>query len=153
MSAQQMWEARTSGPKRAEAPASVQAVGASENAQSETMHIPKNTLVEHSEDSTGTRPTGSGIRSLPRRVNPNDGRFIRAVVAGTAVAGLVAFSISFAALYEVAAWLGLPPFMHRAVPVFIDLAILVYAGSVLVHESRGEPARASEAHWVSFRSN
>ena len=143
MSAQQMWEARTSGPKRAEAPASGQAVGASENAQSETVHIPKNTLVEHSKDSTGARPTGSGIRTLPRRVNPNDGRFIRAVVAGTAVAGLVAFSISFAALYEVAAWLGLPPFMHWAVPVFIDLAILVYAGSVLVHESRGESARAS----------
>ena len=143
MSAQQMWEARTSGPKRAEAPSSGQAVGASENAQSETVHIPKNTLVEHSKDSTGARPTGSGIRSLPRRVNPNDGRFIRAVVAGTAVAGLVAFSISFAALYEVAAWLGLPPFMHWAVPVFIDLAILVYAGSVLVHESRGESARAS----------
>lgn len=143
MSVQQMWEARTSGPKRAEAPASVQAVGASENTQSETVHIPKNTLVEHLKDSTGARPTGSGIRSLPRRVNPNDGRFIRAVVAGTAVAGLVAFSISFAALYEVAAWLGLPPFMHWAVPVFIDLAILVYAGSVLVHESRGESARAS----------
>lgn len=143
MTAQQMWEARTSGPKRAEAPASGQAVGASENAQSETVHIPKNTLVEHSKDSTGARPTGSGIRALPRRVNPNDGRFIRAVVAGTAVAGLVAFSISFAALYEVAAWLGLPPFMHWAVPVFIDLAILVYAGSVLVHESRGESARAS----------
>lgn len=107
------------------------------------MHIPKNTLVEHSKGSTGTWPTGGGIRSLPRRVNPNDGRFIRAVVAGTAVAGLVAFSISFAALYEVAAWLGLPPFMHWAVPVFIDLAILVYAGSVLVHESRGESARAS----------
>ena len=143
MSAQQMWEARTFGPKRAEAPSSGQAVGASENAQSETVHIPKNTLVEHSKDSTGARPTGSGIRALPRRVNPNDGRFIRAVVAGTAVAGLVAFSISFAALYEVAAWLGLPPFMHWAVPVFIDLAILVYAGSVLVHESRGESARAS----------
>ena len=45
MSAQQMWEARTSGPKRAEAPSSGQAVGASENAQSETVHIPKNTLV------------------------------------------------------------------------------------------------------------
>lgn len=39
MSAQQMWEARTSGPKRAEAPSSGQAVGASENAQSETVHI------------------------------------------------------------------------------------------------------------------
>ncbi|MCV7726495.1 DUF2637 domain-containing protein [Micrococcus luteus] len=143
MSAQQMWDARTLEAEKAESPSSGPAVGDSWGARSEAMHFPKNTVAEHSQTSTGGPARGEGVRSLPRRVNPNDGRFIRAVVAGTAVAGLVAFSISFAALYEVAAWLGLPAFMHWAVPVFIDLAILVYAGSVLVHESRGESARAS----------
>ncbi|MGP9584994.1 DUF2637 domain-containing protein [Micrococcaceae sp. AOP34-BR2-30] len=73
-----------------------------------------------------------------KRINPDDGRFIRFVVAGVVIAGVVAFAISFAALYEVAEWLGLPPFMWWTVPVFIDLAILVYAASVLVHKARGE---------------
>jgi len=74
----------------------------------------------------------------PKRIDPDSGLFIRVVVAGVIVAGLVAFAISFVALYSVAEWLGLPPWMWWAVPVFIDLAILVYAGLVLVHKSRGE---------------
>ncbi|MGM7670243.1 DUF2637 domain-containing protein [Microbacterium sp. A93] len=86
----------------------------------------------------------------PRRINPDDGRFIRAVVAGVVVAGVVAFAISFTALYEVAGWLGLPPFMWWAVPVFIDLAILVYAASVLVHKARGERTLASWAALGTF---
>ena len=60
-----------------------------------------------------------------RRVNPDDGRFIRLVVGGVVIAGVVAFAISFSALYQVAEWLGIPPYMWWAVPVFIDLAILV----------------------------
>ena len=74
----------------------------------------------------------------PKRIDPDSGLFIRVVVTGVIVAGLVAFAISFVALYSVAEWLGLPPWMWWAVPVFIDLAILVYAGLVLVHKSRGE---------------
>lgn len=35
-----------------------------------------------------------------RRVNPDDGRFIRLVVGGVVIAGVVAFAISFSALYE-----------------------------------------------------
>lgn len=93
----------------------------------------------------GISVSGSDITTHPhraartaKRINPDDGRFIRLVVAGVVIAGVVAFAISFAALYEVAEWLGLPPFMWWAVPVFIDLAILVYAASVLVHKARGE---------------
>lgn len=141
MSAQQPWGLHVVGAGYDEAPTNGQEVGDFANARVETMHLASDTRTEH-EQATTAAPAGA-VRGLTRRVNPNDGRFIRAVVAGTAVAGLVAFSISFAALYEVAAWLGLPPFMYWAVPVFIDLAILVYAGSVLVHESRGESARAS----------
>ena len=141
MSAQQQWGLHVVGAGHDEAPTNGQEVGDFAQARVEAMHLASDTRTEHKQASTGA--PGGGVRGLARRVNPNDGRFIRAVVAGTAVAGLVAFSISFAALYEVAAWLGLPPFMYWAVPVFIDLAILVYAGSVLVHESRGESARAS----------
>jgi hypothetical protein len=86
----------------------------------------------------------------PRRIDPDDGRFIRLVVVGVALAGVVAFAISFTALYEVAGWLGLPPFMWWAVPVFIDLAILVYAASVLVHKARGERTLASWAALGTF---
>ncbi len=86
----------------------------------------------------------------PRRIDPDDGRFIRLVVVGVALAGVVAFAISFTALYEVAGWLGLPPFMWWAVPVFIDLAILVYAASVLVHKARGEQTLASWAALGTF---
>jgi hypothetical protein len=86
----------------------------------------------------------------PKRINPDDGRFIRLVVAGVVIAGLVAFAISFTALYEVAEWLGIPPFMWWAVPVFIDLAILVYAASVLVHKARGEQTWPSWAALATF---
>ncbi|QCU77998.1 DUF2637 domain-containing protein [Citricoccus sp. SGAir0253] len=85
-----------------------------------------------------------------RRIDPDDGRFIRLVVGGVVLAGVVAFAISFTALYEVASWLGLPPSMWWAVPVFIDLAILVYAASVLVHKARGERTLASWAALGTF---
>lgn len=93
---------------------------------------------------------GTSEATAPKRVNPDDGRFIRLVVGGVVIAGLVAFAISFTALYEVAEWLGIPPFMWWAVPVFIDLAILVYAASVLVHKARGEQTWPSWAALGTF---
>ncbi|MEO9246792.1 DUF2637 domain-containing protein [Citricoccus nitrophenolicus] len=107
-------------------------------------------------DAVDARKASSWLRdratesTVPRRINPDDARFIRLVVAGVVVAGVVAFAISFTALYEVAGWLGLPPFMWWAVPVFIDLAILVYAASVLVHKARGERTLASWAALGTF---
>ncbi|MGO2524782.1 MAG: DUF2637 domain-containing protein [Brevibacterium aurantiacum] len=78
-------------------------------------------------------------------MNPDDHRFVRLITIGVAFAGLVAFAISFVALMEVASWLGLPEWMHWAVPAFIDTAILVYAGSILIHKTRGEKTWQS---WV-----
>lgn len=89
--------------------------------------IPQNT--------TGTVDPAGKQRS---RINPDSPIFIRVVVTGIVIAGLVAFAISFVSLYAVAEWLGLPVWMWWAVPVFIDLAILVYAALVLVHKARGE---------------
>lgn len=99
-------------------------------------------IVDAQEVGSGGRGRVTSMQR-PRRIDPDDGRFIRLVVVGVLVAGVVAFAISFTALYEVAGWLGLPPFMWWAVPVFIDLAILVYAASVLVHKARGERTLAS----------
>src|SRR5699024_3346174 len=73
----------------------------------------------------------------PKRVNPDSGVFIRVVMTGVAIAGLVAFAIRFVALYSVAEWLGLPPWVWWAVPVFIAFAFLVYAVLGLLHTARG----------------
>src|SRR5699024_9122208 len=83
----------------------------------------------------------------PKRINPDSRVFLRVVVGGVFVAGLVAFAISFVALYSVAEWLGLPSWMWWAVPVFIDLAVLVYAWLVLVHRARSEQTWPS---WVAL---
>ncbi|WP_350270819.1 DUF2637 domain-containing protein [Brevibacterium sp. CBA3109] len=84
------------------------------------------------------------------RINPDDHRFVRLITIGVAFAGLVAFAISFVALMEVASWLGLPSWMHWAVPAFIDTAILVYAGSILIHKTRGEKTWQSWALLAAF---
>lgn len=95
-------------------------------------------------ESTGehqaTRSAGtiSASRARSSRMNPDDPKFIRIITLGVAFAGLVAFAISFVTLMEVASWLGLPKWMNWSVPAFIDTAILVYAGSVLIHKTRGE---------------
>lgn len=84
------------------------------------------------------------------RINPDDHRFVRLITIGVAFAGLVAFAISFVALMEVASWLGLPEWMHWAVPAFIDTALLVYAGSILIHKTRGEKTWQSWALLAAF---
>src|SRR5699024_1343201 len=86
----------------------------------------------------------------PKRMNPDSGLFIRVVVTGVIVAGLVAFAISFVALYSVAEWLGLPPWMWWAVPVLIDLALSVYAGLLLVHKPPAECSWPSSVAFGSF---
>ena len=95
---------------------------------------------KHGDDHTTrhARPASSPATPTSSRINPDDPRFIRSIAVGVAFAGLVAFAISFVALMEVAAWLGLPAWMHWSVPAFIDTGILVYAGSVLIHKARGE---------------
>lgn len=96
---------------------------------------------QHSKQSVTEEFSTPGTRATAaksKRINPDSGLFIRVVMGGVMVAGLVAFAISFVSLYQVAEWLGLPPWMWWAVPTFIDLAILVYAGLVLVHQARGE---------------
>lgn len=101
----------------------------------------------HTVESNATTAESTVPTSEPKRINPDSRVFLRVVVGGVFVAGLVAFAISFVALYSVAEWFRLPPWMWWAVPVFIDLAILVYAGLVLVHKARGEQTWPS---WVAL---
>lgn len=99
---------------------------------------PQPSLIETGLELAVPKPSSAPPRT-GHRINPDDRRFIIMVTVGTISAGLVAFIISFVALMEVASWLGLPRWMHWAIPAFIDVAILVYAASVLVHKARGEP--------------
>lgn len=97
--------------------------------------------------------TGNVERTMAKsRINPDDPKFVWTITAGVAFAGIVAFSISFVALMEVAGWLGLPTWMRWAVPAFIDSAILVYAGSVLIHKARGEKTGMSWLMLALFTS-
>lgn len=101
--------------------------------------------IQRQEQATPNESTTAVHTGPKSRINPDDHRFVRLITIGVAFAGLVAFAISFVALMEVASWLGLPEWMHWAVPAFIDTAILVYAGSILIHKTRGEKTWQS---WV-----
>lgn len=114
------------------------------NNEQQSTENPTPAVAEVSISAPTAHPPRSG-----HRINPDDRRFIVLVTVGTIIAGLVAFAISFVALMEVAAWLGLPFWMHWAIPAFIDVAILVYAASVLVHKARGEPTWKS---WIMLGS-
>lgn len=111
------------------------AIAVAEGTDKPTVQTHKFIESVNEQDSTGSVDPTWKHQS---RINPDSRFFIRLVVAGVVIAGLVAFSISFVSLYAVADWLGLPVWMWWAVPIFIDLAILVYAALVLVHRARGE---------------
>lgn len=109
----------------------------------ETTALPESharAITESTGEDHSTRSEASSAPSRARssRINPDDPKFIRMITLGVAFAGLVAFAISFVTLMEVASWLGLPRWMNWSVPAFIDTGILVYAGSVLIHKTRGE---------------
>lgn len=115
-----------------------------EVAQPENHARATSRLLRH--DQVTPNEATTAVNTGPKsRINPDDHRFVRLITIGVAFAGLVAFAISFVALMEVASWLGLPEWMHWAVPAFIDTAILVYAGSILIHKTRGEKTWQS---WV-----
>ena len=109
-----------------------------ETTQKESLHMGGSNSQGHSMPAEPPASKPLSVR-VSQRINPDDHRFVRLIVIMTVIAGLVAFAISFVAIMEVAAWMGLPVWMHWAIPAFIDVAILTYAGAVLVQKSRGEP--------------
>lgn len=61
------------------------------------------------------------------------------VVAVVLVAVLMisSFTVSFAGIYQVAAFMGLPKYLQWLPGIFIDIAILAYTISLLIFKSRG----------------
>ncbi|MFD6091306.1 DUF2637 domain-containing protein [Oerskovia sp. NPDC060338] len=83
----------------------------------------------------------------PARINPDR---LAVLVVASVMTGLLAvtsFMLSFAGLVAVAAWASVPSWLSWAVPVTIDLAILVYTLAALVARARGESAARA---WCSL---
>jgi hypothetical protein len=76
----------------------------------------------------------------PARINPDTKPAL--VLAMLACAGLasVSFVLSFAGLSAIAPWAAVPPRLAALVPLFIDVAILVYTYSALAATARAESA-------------
>src|SRR5699024_12398809 len=86
---------------------------------------------QHSKQSVTEEFSTPGTRATAaksKRINPDSGLFIRVVMGGVMVAGLVAFAISFVSLFQVAECLGLSLWLCWAVTTFIVIAMLDYVG-------------------------
>lgn len=85
----------------------------------------------------------------PARINPDTRPAL--VLAMLACAGLagVSFVLSFAGLSAIAPWAAVPPHLSALVPLFIDVAILVYTYSALAATARAESA-ARAWTWVAL---
>ncbi|MEG3615568.1 DUF2637 domain-containing protein [Isoptericola haloaureus] len=77
------------------------------------------------------------------RINPDSRPVLILTVALTLTVALVSFVLSFAALRDAAVWGNVPPALTWAVPVIIDLSVLVYTAAALVLRTRAESARLS----------
>lgn len=85
----------------------------------------------------------------PARINPDTKPAL--ILAMLACAGLasVSFVLSFAGLSAIAPWAAVPPSLAALVPLFIDVAILVYTYSALAATARDESA-ARAWTWVAL---
>lgn len=100
-----------------------------------------------SENSTSVSEENAMLRPAGRRVNPDSIGTLRFTIAGAVILAATSFLVSFAGLTSIAVWAGIPAWMGWALPVFIDMAIIVYAMAILIHRSRGEKTTAS---WISL---
>jgi hypothetical protein len=100
-----------------------------------------------SSNSTQQIEENAMLRPAGRRVNPDSIGTLRFTIAGAIILAGTSFLVSFAGLTSIAVWTGIPAWMGWALPVFIDMAIIVYAMAILIHRSRGEKTTAS---WVSL---
>nr|WP_281357611.1 DUF2637 domain-containing protein [Isoptericola sediminis] len=65
------------------------------------------------------------------------------IAAGTGLVFLASFALSFNALVDVSSWASVPAYLAPAVPVMLDVALIVYSLSALVRRARGQSARFS----------
>ncbi len=74
------------------------------------------------------------------KINPDSRPVLLAVAVGTGLVFLTSFALSFSALHDVAGWANVPFWLAGAVPVMLDVAMVVYSLSALVRRARGERA-------------
>ncbi len=77
------------------------------------------------------------------RINPDSRPVLLTIATGTALVFLASFALSFNALVDVSGWAHVPPYLAPAVPVMLDVALIVYSLSALVRRARGQSARFS----------
>lgn len=63
-----------------------------------------------------------------------------ALILAVAVA-VASFAVSFTGLISAAGWAGIPPVLRPAVPLVVDLSILVFTVAAVVARARGEDVR------------
>lgn len=82
--------------------------------------------------------TATAFSQTSHRVNPDSRGFMRFLIGGYVSYGLVAFAVSFVAIFHVTGQFGFPIWMQIGIPVAIDLAILINAAAILLFRARGE---------------
>jgi len=77
------------------------------------------------------------------KINPDSRPVLVAIATGTALVFLASFALSFNALVDVSGWARVPSWLAWAVPVMLDVALVVYSLSALVRRARGQSAKFS----------
>jgi hypothetical protein len=77
------------------------------------------------------------------KINPDSRPVLLTIATGTALVFLASFALSFNALVDVSGWGNVPSALAWAVPVMLDVALIVYSLSALVRRARGRSARFS----------
>ncbi|MFE5334837.1 DUF2637 domain-containing protein [Isoptericola sp. NPDC056573] len=75
-----------------------------------------------------------------QRLNPDSRPVLWTIAMGTTIVFLASFALSSVALYDVAGWAHVPQGLAWAVPVMLDVALVVYSLSALVRRARGQSA-------------
>lgn len=76
-----------------------------------------------------------------RRIRPESPEMaLCALILAVAVA-VASFAVSFTGLISAAGWAGIPPVLRPAVPLVVDLSILVFTVAAVVARARGEDVR------------
>lgn len=77
-------------------------------------------------------------RRVRQRLNPDSVAVLATAVALVSLLMIASFIVSFAGIYDVSAWTGLPVYLQWLPALFIDAAILAYTIALIVFKARGE---------------
>lgn len=89
-------------------------------------------------------------RRVRQRLNPDSTAVLVSAVALVSLLMITSFIVSFAGIYDVSAWTGLPPFLQWLPALFIDAAILAYTIALIVFKARGESTWKTTLGLIGF---